>query len=673
MPEGHTGLGSQGTGGNRISPEQWLTFTIAYREGGNVSQAARKAGISAKTAYRALNDETHFPLYRKAREIANQLTPPGVKDYESLGVEARKAVADFGYFRERYLGRVATPWATHTAKVVADKLETPHKEFILVNEPPGVGKSTFWTSDLPAWMICRNRSIRIQIGSSSQTTAQNYTQQLRREFERPLPMEASEDEISKGLAMHARATLMDDFGTFKPPRGEPWTAEMFVVKQLGDAAKGQREPTVRALGRDTKFIGNRCNLALWDDLVDERGTKTAEAMEDLERWFPKYAESRLEPGGLLVLQGQRLRPGDLYAWAEGVEVTEFGDDPDDESWGIPQGTRKQYFHIKYKAHYDEHCRGLHNPRTAPAYDPENPDTSGCLLDPRRLTFRDCMLVKDKDRRLWSVSYQQEDIDPASVLVNPVWVDGGKDPETGEEFLGCWNRDRIMASAALTDTELGRVLPKGMSPPWLSYITADPSPTKFWSVQWWIYHFASDRRYLIDHARKTMSGDDFVTNVVGTHDYEGLLEDWWQTSIKLNARITHVIFERNAAQRWLMTDAAATAWRQLRRVTYVPHDTHARNKSDAALGVTALIPPVYRYGLVDLPAGDQVSKGRSMALRTEVTTYPEASTTDCLMAQWFGEFNLPQLRRAAEVPTTPAVMRHTIMSNDAFALWGRSAM
>jgi hypothetical protein len=667
------GGGFQAERRGRISIDQWRIFAISHRESGNVSQAARNAGISVKTAYRALADESHFPLYRKAREIAKSLVPEGVKDYEMLGVEAALAVADFAYFRERYFGRVATPWATHTAKEITRLLATPHKEFVLVNEPPGVGKSTFWTLDLPAWLICRDRAIRIQIGSSAQSTAQNYTQQLRREFERVVPLEASDDDKQKGLALDAVACLSDDFGVFRPPRGELWTAEAFVVKQLGDHAKGDREPTVRSLGRDTKFLGNRCKVALWDDLVDERNTKTAEARDDMKVWFPKYAESRVEPGGVIVLQGQRLHPDDLYAWAADVKVTEFGEDPDDESWGVPVGIRPQYVHIKYKAHYDDLCRGEHNPRTARPYDPEKPDDSGCLLDPRRLTYRDCMMVKDKDRRLWTISYQQEDIDPQSVLVNPVWIDGGRDPETGEEFIGCWNRDRSMASICDERGDLRSALPPGLSPPWLSVITADPSPTKYWSIQWWLIHYGTQRRFLIDHARRVMGANDFLDYLIYEQRHDGLLEEWHDRSKRLGAPISHVVVEQNAAQRFLLQSDTVRTWGQTRNVIFVPHDTY-QNKTSPEFGVQALIPQTYRFGMVDLPAGDSTSKGRSMALRNEVTTYTtarEATTTDCLMAQWFMEITYPRLRSALEKPAQPPVMTHRVMPDSAFGAWART--
>ena len=220
-----------------ITAEQWQSFAIGMRQHGNIAQAAREAGMSRSTAARAIRDDAKFPAYRTAKVIAKQLIPDGVKKIEEMSPEARRALDDFRYFRERYFGRVSTPWAVHTANLVAEKLATPEREYIVVNEPPGVGKSTFWTIDLPAWLICRNRGVRIQIGSAAQSTAQDYTQQLRREFEREHPPEADEDSKRKGLAVDAVAVLMDDFGAFKPPRGEPWTAEQFVVKQGGDRAK----------------------------------------------------------------------------------------------------------------------------------------------------------------------------------------------------------------------------------------------------------------------------------------------------------------------------------------------------------------------------------------------------------------------------------------------------
>jgi hypothetical protein len=333
-----------------------------------------------------------------------------------------------------------------------------------------------------------------------------------------------------------------------------------------------------------------------------------------------------------------------------IEVTEFSDDEASDGWGEPVGTRKQYRHVKFKAHYDELCRKDHNPRTALPYNPLNPQAGGCLLDPRRLTYRDIMAVKDKNPRLFAVSYQQEDIDPAQVLVNPLWVDGGQDAETGEVFPGCWDKTRSMG-----------VIPTGLTPPLISYVTADPSPTKYWSIQWWVYQPSTQTRFLIDHARKSMGANDFVDYIISRSAYEGLLEDWWQIGNAAGLPFTHVIVEQNAAQRWLMQYQAATQWATLRHVTYIPHDTYA-NKTSPQFGVQALIPQIWKYGKVNLPTGDNTSRGKAMGLVREVTRYPESSTTDCVMAQWFGEVNLPMLLRQVERSTRPVQMPQKMISS-----------
>ena len=328
-----------------------------------------------------------------------------------------------------------------------------------------------------------------------------------------------------------------------------------------------------------------------------------------------------------------------------IEITDYEDD----GWGEPTGRRKKYTHVKFKAHYDELCKGDHHPATAKPYNPYDPQSGGYLLDPKRLTYRDLMAIKDEDPKLYAQSYQQEDIDPTMVLVNPLWINGGVDVETGEAFLGCWNRDRVMGE-----------LPPNLARPWLSFVTADPSPTKFWSIQWWVIQHNTERRFLIDHARKRMEAGDFLNYIIATQSYTGLLEDWHQHSKAIGAPITHIVLEQNAAQRFLLQTDYIRDWQGTRRVKVVPHDTYA-NKTNKEYGVQALLPPVYKHGLIDLPSGDQLSRGRCMAIYNEVTRYPESQTTDCVMAQWFAELTYPKLKHAQDRPAQPARMDYKILS------------
>jgi hypothetical protein len=53
--------------------------------------------------------------------------------------------------------------------------------------------------------------------------------------------------------------------------------------------------------------------------------------------------------------------------------------------------------------------------------------------------------------------------------------------------------------------------------------------------------------------------------------------------------------------------------------------------------------IYKYGLVRLPwKADTPGRLASMKLVEEVTHHPGWKTEDCVMAQWFLEWRLPQL-------------------------------
>jgi len=84
--------------------------------------------------------------------------------------------------------------------------------------------------------------------------------------------------------------------------------------QPNDIAGSDKERTVSAYGMDGGFLGGRYDLVIWDDLVDKRSMRTAEARETLINMWETEAETRLEPGGLLILQGQRMRSDDLYRY-----------------------------------------------------------------------------------------------------------------------------------------------------------------------------------------------------------------------------------------------------------------------------------------------------------------------------------------------------------------------
>jgi len=602
------------TAGRRISFEQRETYWRMRGKGYSQPESAAKAGFSKGTACKLERERNQRIPKVDPVHIGDPILPDNLNEFAS------RAYDDFGYFQRRYFGRIPYYWQTQAAEKVVELLASPHKEFLVVNCPPGVGKSTLFTHDIPAWLTVRNRQIRGMIGSVTTATATRYTDQLRRTLARTLPQKNADEEISKGLALDAETTLAADFGRFKSI-GDMWTRESFVVQQFGDMGLiAEKEPTWSAYGQDAGYIGQRFNFVIWDDLVDPKKQRTLEAKELLQDYWDDVSEPRLEPGGLLVLQGQRFASDDLYRYCLDKVV---GEDMDYDT-GELIGRTPKYHHVLYKAHYEERCSGADSHRRgAKAY------PVGCLLSPERLPWREISGLMANRSERFEVVYQQQDSDPASVLVPKAWIFGdGHHP-------GC------------LDTERDRLeIPKNLAGDLVSVMTVDPSPTKFWAVEWWLYQPLTEYRYLIDLVKAPMEAGDFLDYNPATGKFTGLLEDWVQTSGDLGAPITHVIVEDNAAQRFLLQYQTVQQWMALRSVEILPHSTH-RNKSDPEFGVET-IAQHYQFGRVRLPyRRNSAGWVASTKLIDEVTHYPFGRTDDATMAHWFLEWNLPRIYSPTE--------------------------
>lgn len=591
--------------GRRVDDDVWKKFLDLKAKGFSEERACREVGISVSTVVRQKRD----PRSRLNKLLADR----GEVTRFSGSVEGARALEDFGYFRRRYLARASVPWADEAAKQISELLATEQKEFLVINIAPGVGKSTMFTHDLPAWLIARNRGLRVMIGSRTEQQARMYTNRLRRTFEREIAVKADPKLVELGLAADAESTLVADFGVFKPANNDLWTKAEFVVQQLDGTAVEDKESTVTAYGMDSGFLGGRFDFIIWDDLVDKKTLRGEQEL--LTQWWEQEAESRLEPGGLLILQGQRLASDDLYRYALDLKDVDVDGEMSDSA-------PKKYKHVVFKSHYDELCKGGSHSNVKPYPD-------GCLLDPVRLPWRELQRVRTNREDRFLVMYQQEDFDPDSQLVPLLWVDGGVDSQ-GVAFPGCWDSDR----------GIGQV-PKNLGGDWFSVITADPSPSKNWSVQWWLYQPETEIQYLLDLYRGQMDAPDFLDWNHSTGEFSGLLDEWVHRAKDMGKPITYVIVEQNAAQRFLLQYDHVKRWQSINGVNVVPHSTH-RNKSDAEFGVQTLAPH-YRFGRVRLPgAVADGSRKKIMPMVTELSTWPEGKTDDCVMAHWFLQWNAPKL-------------------------------
>ena len=585
---------------------RWKRYFENRDLGLGVRESARKARISESTAYRfERGDPTSGGL--EAASLLGITMVAGNVVAAPLNAQAQAALEDFALFRRRYFGRESTPWQVRAAKEMLAAIETRDREYIVMNEPPGSGKSTLFTTDIPCWLIAKNRRIRIMIASRTERQARMYVGRIKRALERDAPLRASAEDIELGVAHDADACLMDDFGAFKPEgRSDKWRTDELVVRQVDGVQLDDKESTVSAWGQDSGFLGGRFDLVIWDDLVDRKNMKTDESRQQIKEWWDGEAESRLEPRGVLLLQGQRIQANDLYRYC--LDKRTIDETP-------------KYRHVKYKAHYEDLCPGGGEHGVLPWPD-------GCLLDPHRLPWRHLETIAHNNPRTFEVLYQQEDGDAVGGLVEPAWIDGDMDSQ-GMPSPGCLDTERR-----------AHEIPEHLiNADHFSFLTVDPSPDQFWGVIWWLYDPATDNRYIIDLHRKRMSPQDFLSMDLDTMQFSGMAEDLRKASNEYGIPITHITFEVNVAQKWALQQPYIQRWMDVTGVRFVGHTTTVR-KQDPKFGVES-IGDLFRQGKIRIPWHDLATRSKMQHLVSEVTRYPEADTTDLVMSTWFGKLTVEQ--------------------------------
>ena len=194
--------------------------------------AAKKIGVS----YRAASDFEKgigSAVGRAAKRAFDQARTPAVIPYNDLCPEAKAAYNNIEIFARRYFGLILMPWQVEATSRIMELQASPQEEYVVINAPPGSGKSTFFTRILPAWATVRDRTIRGMIGSHTNRLAEWYTRRLKGEFERSIPVMAEAKDLKLGLALDAEVTLLGDYGRFKPDVKEVWRGDQFTVAQEG--------------------------------------------------------------------------------------------------------------------------------------------------------------------------------------------------------------------------------------------------------------------------------------------------------------------------------------------------------------------------------------------------------------------------------------------------------
>jgi len=632
----------------RVGTDRWGVYFAARDQGNSVTASAKQAGISPETCLRF--ERTGGGSGAKAAQalgitrVGRTVIDPG------YGNVPKRALDDFAYFRARYFGRRSVPWQVDAAnKVVAALNDEDVESKLVINAPPGSGKSTTFTHDIPCWLIARDRSIRIMLGSRTERQATAYTRRIRNTLMRKIAMRASNKDLKRGMATDAQAVMVKDFGAFQPPdRSEIWRAHEFTVIQPGMELTDEKESTVTAYGFDSGYLGGRFDVVIWDDLVDLKNMRTDGMRAELFDEWDTQAESRLEPGGVLILQGQRIVAEDLYRYCLDKKNEAGGPD---------------YQHIVYPAHDESKCLGHHHSVA--------PWPATCLLDPKRLPWKKLAAIAENRPRIFTTVYQQEDTNPEDVLIDKLWLDGGTDPNTQQYFPGCYDPKRPLG-------QVPDLLKDGSG--W-SVITVDPSPTKYWAIQWWGYHPQTEGRYLIDAvARTKLTTPQFLSMDLDSGEFSGILHDYHQESLRQGFPLEMVVVEQNAAQRFMLQNPIWGRWLSRYNVALVPHDTH-RNKTDPQYGVESLQSPT-KQGKYRLPGAPvEASKHVMDRIRYELTHYPNVQDYDQVMAMWFFEHHLAkswspkqthyQQERPAYLRNAQRGMRQPVQNKPKLPAWAGS--
>lgn len=608
--------------GTRITDEQKRQFFyLTLDKTGpriSVEAACKQVGISPASGYRLTQGTLQKGLTdanRKGLARARQADLPAPKKWDELSTDGKEALRDFNVFSELFFARRPSPWRKDAAdRLVGLLMDKSERSFVDLNVFPGAGKTTVACHDIPAWLICGGgsldpsygRAIRLMLGGRVMKVAVHNVLRLRRSLELRRPF------YDKEQRRYAELVLANEYGRFKPDTslGEEslWSQEQFLVAQMEDLDLYDKEPTVQAAARDSGFLGERVDAAFWDDLAVYQNSRTPEQLEDLAGWTEDEAETRVEPGGLFALIGQRLSPLDLHR--NRLDAVELDDD------GVPH---KKYHHIVYPAHRDAECDGDHR-----QWDPE--EGTGCLTDAWRLSRRDWMSARAKEN--YRTVYQQEDADPEKVLVQHLWLEGGTDPVTKEVFPGCYDRDRAWQQ-----------YPEGVGT-LIDYATLDPSAGNWWVLQHWAVQPETKHNYLIEGKRAKIAAGAFLDWDEPRKEFTGWMHEMQVESLRRGRPIRVWVIEAVAAHKYLFQFQHFRRWKQaFPYVTVIAHQTQM-NKNDPELGVQGLLPGRYRTGMKHLPKAPGVEGLNFLrVLEEELTKYPYHVTDDCVMADWCGEWNL----------------------------------
>ena len=377
--------------------------------------------------------------------------------------------------------------------------------------------------------------------------------------------------------------LVKDFGAFKPDDPlKPWALGRIQVAKRTRRAK---EATIAVFGAGAKTVlGYRTDHTTCDDVVTGENSATATQREKTRNWFDLCVETgpEHEDSGLTVV-GTRFDPHDLYG--DLIEMI----DPE---------TGEQIWHV------DEVDAIVDEDRKITRW-------------PSRWTWARLMQQKAKAGTLnFNKRYRNKAVDSSRMVVKEAYVRGGWDK--GVQYPGCLDRDH-------------RIGPVDQG--WRIVAGFDPAGGKSRHAKFCAHAVLAEGScrdhercfWVLDLDRGQWTLPQQVDLLIRKHE-------------EYDVQVT--VIETNAFQIGLQEAVMQKQNEQGLVHTMEPHYTGARNKVDPETGVQGMA-PWFEQGKFHIPWGDPRSQRVMAQLVDELVTFPDARTSDTVMAVWFAWRKLEQ--------------------------------
>lgn len=170
--------------------------------------------------------------------------------------------------------------------------EVSHHNRVLIWSHPESGKTQQLSIGRVLWELGRNTALRVAVISRTDNLATKIVTTVGN-------LVLKSEELRAVFPHLRKSTTARD----------SWTTHAITVERNNP---GMKEPSVQAFGASSRsLIGNRLDLLVIDDILDDQNTNSAKQMEDMWVWYNSLVEGRLDTNGRVIVVGNAWHPQDF--------------------------------------------------------------------------------------------------------------------------------------------------------------------------------------------------------------------------------------------------------------------------------------------------------------------------------------------------------------------------